>query len=272
MVALVVALCGLGLVAVSNASAELPELGRCAKVEGVKEGHKTVYHGKYKNKTCTKESSQAKGKYEWTAGPSEEKGFESPGTQEPVTLETASGNQIACNNSKQFGEYTGPKTAKTELSLYECHESASGEPCQSVKPEEVPPTPQEGTIISLPLEATLGLISGGSKPSAGWDYKPKSGSALFNFECGKTFGSGTKVTIEGSFIGQVKIIDRMVEEDKLIYKGSLGQQVPEMFEGGAKDTLTATFLTSGLVMSSEAISYSGSEEQSFEPIEIKAIP
>jgi hypothetical protein len=272
MVALVVGLCALGLVAAASAGAEVPELGRCAKVEGVKEGRKTVYHGKYKNKTCTKESSESKGKYEWSAGPGTEKSFESPGTLEPATLETVGGKQIACKNSKQFGAFSGAKTETTELSLYECVEVASNEPCQSVKPEEVPPTPEPGTIISRPLQAELGLIRGGSKAEVGWDYKPKMGSDLFVFECGKTVGTGTQVSIEGSFIGRVKIIDRMVEENKTAYTAAGGHQVPEMFEGGAKDTLTANFLTSTLAMSSEQIGYSASEEQSFEAIEIKAVP
>ena len=133
--------CGLCLLVASSASAALPEIGRCEKVEGVKEGHKKVFSGKYTDKTCTRESTSGRGKYEWSAGPGEEKQFESPGTLEPVTLETTAGKQIACANSKQVGELTGAKTETTEISLYECKEVASGEPCQSLRPEETPPTP-----------------------------------------------------------------------------------------------------------------------------------
>ena len=269
-----VIVCGLCLAVAGNAGAALPELGRCAKVQGVKEGRKTMYHGKYTSKACTKESPGSTGKYEWSAGPGEERAFESPGTLEPATLETTGGRQIACANSKQYGEYQGPTSEKVEISLYECREAASGEPCQSLRPEENPPAPEEGTIISLPAEAQLGLVSGGGKPTVGWDYKPQTGSDLFAFECGKTTGVGTKVSIEGSFIGVVsKIVDHMGEEDRMRYKASHGVQSPEAFEGATPDVLTASFLSPSLQSTSEQIGYSGSEEQSLsEAMEIKAVP
>lgn len=268
-----VVLCGLCLAVAANASGALPELGRCAKVEATKEGHKKIYHGKYTDKKCTKESAKTSGKYEWNPGPGAETQFESPGTLEPVTLQTTGGQQIACGNSKQFGEFLTAKTAKTEISLYECKEAASGEPCQSLRPEETPPTPEEGTILSNEAEAELGLISGGSKPKVGWDYKAKSGSALFQFECGKTTGLGTKVTIEGSFIGVVAKADRMLEEDKMRYTAPGGKQSPAQFEGGSPDVLSATFVTPSLQSSTEQIGYSAQEEQSFsEPLEIKTTP
>lgn len=273
-VGLLVVVCGLCLIAASGASAALPELGRCAKVEGVKEGRKKVFHGKYTNKACTKESSAADGKYEWNPGPGAETEFESPGTLEPVTLETATGKKIACANSKQDGEFLGAKTAKTEISLYECKEAAGGEPCQSLRPEETPPTAQEGTILSLPLEAELGQVSKGSEPVVGWAFKAKTGNDLFVFECGKTTGAGTKVSIEGSFIGVVsKIVDRAGEEDRMRYTAHAGKQTPEAFEGGSPDTLTASFVSPSLQSSSEQIGYIAGEEQSLsEPLEIKAIP
>ena len=120
----------------------------------------------------------------------------------------------------------------------------------------------------------MGLVSGGSKPKVGWDYKAKTGSDLFQFECGKTTGLGTKVTIEGSFIGVVsKIVDRMGEEDKMRYTRPGRQAVTREFEGGSPDVLTATFLTPSLQSSSEQIGYSAEEEQSLsEPLEIKATP
>ncbi len=273
-VGLFVVVCGLCLIAASGAGAALPELGRCGKVEGVKEGREKVFDGKYTNKACTKESASSDGKYEWSPGPGTETEFESPGTLEPATLETTTGKKIACANSKQDGEFLGAKTAKTELSLYECTEAASGEPCQSLRLEETPPTAQEGTILSLPLEAELGQVSGGSKPKVGWAFKAKTGGDLFSFECGKTTGEGTKVSIEGSFIGVVsKVVDRMGEEGDMRYSAHAGKQSPEAFEGGSPDTLTATFVSPTLQSSSEQIGYIASEEQSLsEPLEIKAIP
>ena len=82
------ALCAVAAFAASGAYAELPEIGRCVKLEGLKEGHKTKYSGKYSNRKCTKTSSSSTGKFEWMPGAGTEKTFESPGTLEPVTLKT----------------------------------------------------------------------------------------------------------------------------------------------------------------------------------------
>jgi len=273
------AACALGVLAASSASAAVPEIGRCAKLEGVKEGRITKFSGKYSNRKCTRESAGGTGKFEWMPGAgAEAKGFESPGTLEPATLETASGTKIACANSKMFGEYTSGTAEKNEISLFECKLSTTNEPCQSVRPEEVPPTPQEGTIISLPIEGTLGFIKkSGSKPEVGWDYKPKTGPLMFAFECGATPLEGTtRVVVEGSFISQVrKPIDRPAEEFKLRSLGAKGKQSPEMFEGGEKDTLTMTIINVATMQeTSEPVAYvAPEEEQSVEELlEIKAVP
>jgi hypothetical protein len=299
---------GLAALDASAASAALPEIGRCVKLEGAKEGHTTKYGGKYTNKKCTLESSTSTGKFEWMPGAGAEKGFESPGTLEPVTLKTAAGTAIECKNSKQVGEYTSATTEKDEISLYECTLSTTKETCQSLRPEETPPTPEPGTIISQPVEGTLGFIKkSGARPELGWDYKAKTGTALFIFECGGTAlppppttppagevpggptlepPSGppsapnatvpTAVTIEGSFISQIiRPVNKMAEEYKLRSAAAGGKQSPEMFEGGAADTLTVTFLEPLTLKSTkEAIGYSApEEEQSFgEDLEFKATP
>lgn len=274
---LVLAGCVAGAIAASAANAALPEIGRCAKVAPTVEGKKKKYKGKFSNHSCTHESKSGAGKFEWTPGAGAEKEFESPGTLEPVTLETAAGTKIACANSKSIGEYTGGKTETVELSLYECKDLATNEPCQSLRPEETPPTPEEGTILSKALTGELGFISDkGKKPATGWDYKPASGSVLFEFECGPVSppGVGTKVKIEGSFIGQVhKFVDKMTEEYFLTYQQKGGVQVPEMLEGASKDTLTVNFLTTSLESTTEALGYEAEvEEQSTsERLEIKAI-
>lgn len=276
---LALATCATCLVMANLASAALPEIGRCAKVAPTVVGKKKTYAGKFTNHNCTRESKTSKGKFEWTPGAGEGKEFESPGTLEPVTLETAARTQIACKNSKSDGEITGGNSEKLTLSLYECKDLATGEPCQSLRPEENPPTAEEGTILSQALDGELGFIAKkgkGGKPEVGWDYKPASGSKLFEFECGAVSppGLGTKVSIEGSFISQVrKFVDKMTEEYFLRDQQHSGHQVPEMFEGGAKDTLTATFVTTSLQMTTEQLGYSAeAEEQSMtEPLEIKAI-
>ena len=173
----IVATCALGALAASSASAALPEIGRCVKVEGVKEGHTTKFDGKYSDHKCTKASASSKGKFEWEPGAGTEKTFESPGTLEPVTLQTAAGTAVECKNSKQDGEYTGATTEKDEISLYECTLSTTHETCQSLRLEETPPTAEAGTILSLPIEGTLGMIKqGGKRPQIGWSYKAKTGT------------------------------------------------------------------------------------------------
>jgi hypothetical protein len=277
LASVVMGVCAIAALGASAASAVLPEIGRCVKLEGIKEGHGTKYSGKYSNRKCTRASGSSTGKYEWMPGAGTEKGFESPGTLEPVTLKTAGGTAVECKNSKQFGEYTGASTEKDEISLYECTLSSTQETCQSVRPEEVPPAPEAGTIISLPLEGTLGYIkSSGLKPQIGWEYKAKSGPFLFVFECGSTPLVTTDVTIEGAFISPIiKPIDRMAEEYKLHSVAVGGKQSPESFEGGAKAALTATILEPKAAKSTtEAIGFSApEEEQSFsEELEFKAIP
>ena len=64
----IVAACALGALAASSASAALPEIGRCVKVEGVKEGHTTKFDGKYSDHKCTRASATSKGKFEWEPG------------------------------------------------------------------------------------------------------------------------------------------------------------------------------------------------------------
>ncbi len=304
----VAALIAIAALDASGAYAALPEIGRCVKVEGLKEGHKTKYGGKYTDKKCTKTSASSTGKYEWSAGAGTEKTFESPGTLEPVTLKTAAGTAIACKNSKQNGEYTSGTTETDEISLYECVLSTTGETCQSLRPEETPPTPEAGTILSQALEGKLGMIKqSNSKPEIGWEYKAKTGPFLFVFECGGTaLPTGlptappagevptvptpevpsspsapspsvpTVVTIEGAFISPIdKPVDKMAEEYSLHSVAFKGKNQPEMFEGGATAALTVNILEPKAVKTTtEAIGFNAeAEEQSFsEELEFKAIP
>ena len=130
----------------SGAYAELPEIGRCVKLEGLKEGRKTNYSGKYSNKKCTENERELDGQVRMDARVrAPKRPLKAPGTLEPVTLKTPAGTAIECKNSKQNGEYTGANTETDEISLYECTLSTTGETCQSLRPEETPPTPEAGT-------------------------------------------------------------------------------------------------------------------------------
>jgi hypothetical protein len=116
-----VALCA---VTAAGASAELPELGRCVKVEGTVQGKKTVYAGGYTNKSCVKRSATKKGKYEFLPGPGAEDHFYGIGEEPEPILETVGGKQIECSEMIVKGEYTGAKTEKAEVSFGGCQTGA----------------------------------------------------------------------------------------------------------------------------------------------------
>jgi hypothetical protein len=229
-------------VGATSASAALPEVGRCVKTEGTKEGKKTIYSAKYQNKKCTVESAGGNtGKYEWSEVA--EKEIETIAFMAGMTFETEGGRTISCNNHIAFGAFTGPKTESWTFSLRNCEDSGTKTPCQSFLPEKQ--LNETGRIDSEELVGELGYINKAGKngkPEIGWEFKPKTGNILFFFECGTTPLTGTKVTVEGSFIGQIKKVNKMLEEAHSYYRGAGGKQIPESFEGGAPATMTATFL------------------------------
>ena len=245
-------------------AAPTAELGRCLPVEGVKEGKKTVHHGAYANKQCTKPSATKSGKFEWNPGPGAAKALEaiSVGT---IVFETASGRKIECTKWQTFGEYTGVKSEKLKWDFSGCKDNALQKPCQSLIAEggKAP----EGVIESQQLIAELGAVAG-TKPAAGWDTKPETGSVVASFECGATL-TGTKVLLEGSVIGALKPTGKMTEEVRQQFKASKGVQMPEHFEGGAADVLGAKFIA-GLEVTTEPIGLTGIEEvTSEEPLEYR---
>jgi Regulator of chromosome condensation (RCC1) repeat len=211
--------------------AGLPELGRCQKVVGVKEGRTTVYHGADENSSCTKISATKTGKYEWAAGPG-------PGSKFTATIEAAtveylgrftvrSATTFSCTGGKYEGNYSGPKTLLANVTFTGCARVASKASCQS---EGAAP----GEIKEYALEGELGLIKGGTTPSVGLDLRPTGLSApnLAAFECGGSAG-----TLEGSVIAPLSVKDAMAISFALRYKGPKGVQSPEKFESALKDTM-----------------------------------
>ena len=94
------------------------------------------------------------------------------------------------------------------------------------------------------LEGELCFIVSGERPKVGWDLTrtpPLTGPAtVLSFECGE-FPSGIKESIEGSVIGRVTPIEKMVHEVIIKYRQSGGKQIPENFEHGLTDVLATTF-------------------------------
>src|ERR1700682_3211521 len=241
-------------IASAAASAALPEFGRCVKVT-------TPHTGAYKGNNCLIPAGGT-GAYNWEPGPGAAKKFEGAG--ETATLETVGKQKIQCGGSTFTGEYTGAKTETVTLNLINCADVSTAQLCQSnpVKEGEIE-TP-------VALEGELGFIVGGEKPTVGLALKHS--PTIVTFECGKlpetTIVHGA---LEGSVISKIMPIDRMVKEFKQTYRTSAGKQIPQQFEGGAKDTLTLT-LVSGLTKTTEEAGLKNKlvTEENEEALEIKA--
>jgi len=213
------------VIAVPAASAALPEVGRCVKVaKGT---------GAYKGGACVTHATGGGGSYEWMPVTGTEKqAFAGSGSSPIIT--TAGHTTLTCVTGNYSGEWTGPKNASVQIELQGCTNSAS-QGCQT--------TPVQPTEIRGVVEAEIGFIKSEAPGiSVGFDLKPQPPStALATYECGNL---GELNRIEGSVIAKILPINRMTTSTSLTYKVSkaTGQQVPESFEGGPKDTLSTTFM------------------------------
>jgi hypothetical protein len=243
-----------------KAEQEIPEFGRCTKVEGVTEGKITVYGGKYSSSNCVTEAVESlkPGKFEWAVGPGPSRKF--AGTGEITTLETVGKTKVTCSSSSSQGEYTGAKTEKVSFTLSGCASAALQSSCQSS-------SASGGEIRTTPLVGELGFIKDNEPltPAVGIDFKPESGAYVTKFQCG-----GLEETVAGSVIGSVTPIDKMTALSTLKFKAAKGLQVPQQFEELPKDTLTTT-LVSGSGTSVEQSGLTGKTVSTLEElIEIKA--
>jgi hypothetical protein len=264
---------------VTSASAEIPELGRCVKSEPVKEGKKTIYHGGFVAQNCIRTSPAKKGKYEWLPGPGPNNKFYGIANEPSPEFETTGGVKISCATVTVSGEYTGAKSEKiNKIGASGC-EAGVHRPCQTNPAKE-------GEIEGLAeLEGELRAISKTTtKPSAGWDLKHE--GAIFAFQCGKPPELLNLETIEGpSVIGAVtngffSDLDKMSLYATTKFTQKAGKQIPEAFEGGAKDTLVLKSTTEntteqlGLQANIESVSGKGEpieSEANQEPLEVKAL-
>jgi hypothetical protein len=207
-----------------KAQATLPELGRCQKT--------TAPTGGFGNSNCVLEVTGHTGPFEWTPGPGPNRKF--TGTDTAVTIETVHKSRVKCAASTSAGEYTGTKTATFNVRMTECEHTPGKEACQSTGANA-------GEIVASPLEGKLGfvtdaVIEGVYVVSVGWDLKHE--PSLLTAECG---GAKQSLLLTGSAIGPISSADKMVSSYSVKFKALAGKQLPEQFEGGAKDTLTSTF-------------------------------
>ncbi len=228
----------------------LPEIGRCVP--------SAPLQGEYKNRFCVY-GANGKGRNNWQPGPGAKKKFLGTAV-EAVILETVKGRRIECSTIVFEGEYTGPKTLKTKVDLVGCLEQASKKTCQSN------PNPMKKGEIEFEAEGGIGFIKSGEKPAVGVDLKIP---ALTVFECGELL-EAVHYEMSGSFIGQATPLNIMSPSFKLAFKVKSGKQIPQMFEGAPKDTITLTHLSGLEKVSEEAGLRALVEVENEEQLEIKA--
>jgi hypothetical protein len=234
-----VAVCAIGASAATTASAYaltgVPELGRCVKVGGTA--------GLYKYKNCVKGTSTGPGAYEWEPGPGGKGKFVVEIGE--VELETVGKEKVSCGFSELTGEWTGGKTATINLRFGGCLNTKTAKSCQSNPTSQAviaTSTFFEGEEIPTPIEGELGFIKNTKPFKVGLDLKPKEGSStVLSFSCGGTVGGEPpeQWAIEGSVIGRIRPLAVMGTAIKMNYLAVKGQQVPEKFDEGVKDTLIA---------------------------------
>src|SRR5207253_219433 len=98
------------------------------------------------------------------------------------------------------------------------------------------------------------------------------GLPFLQFNCGEELGA-ENIMFEGSVIGRLKYVNKMLPFNGLAYSQKEGKQIPEAFQGGVKDTLTesVTVVAEPLKKTSEQAGLAGSGElKNGETIEIKA--
>ncbi len=225
----------------TTAAPELPEVGRCERLERSR--------GKFTDAKCTKVSAGGEtGHYEWEPWPLSNPAITAEATG--ATLETAGKTTVRCNGpSHGTGEYTGSQTASLSLLFTGCEASGaiSGQ-CQNIQ--------------TATLAAKLGFIVSGTKPTGGWDMAAVAPPDLTTFDCG-----GRIVAIGGSTVAPITKLDKMSDTFTITYKAKKGGQAVEGFESGVKDVLSLidesgeepAGLTTTLTISTT------------EPLEIKAI-
>jgi hypothetical protein len=208
-----------------------PEIGRCVFVG---KGHNGEYHGG----TCVR--PEKGGNWVWRSGPGAKPKFTGTVKAVELMLRGAGANELVkCPNGELSGEYTGPKNLRvTTLLLHGC--LSNGEQCQN----EIGST--NGEVAGKELVGELGFISHPRRLKVGWDLKPASGSNLLSFECGgansmtgKSLGTGAPREVQGSVIGKIEPLNKKSSELGVIQElDPAGNQFPEKFESGVKDTLT----------------------------------
>jgi hypothetical protein len=284
LLTLAVAVCGSVLAAPAVAAA--PELGRCVAV--------AAGTGEFKGETCIERAKPGEGEWDWIPGPGPHPGFSANfgySFASELTISTAN-KTIYCPFNVSEGEYTGPKTLKMTMLLWQCHTPYTGEfrwdkLCQEYTtgnrpPGRIVPGRPESEIGQIHLEVT-GKIGFYEPSKVGLELKSTTEPVLTVFECGGASqqvqlgtGTGTSMELEGGVVGHwlstyeaEQVTNHMVTNYAIKYKATGGVQEPESLSGGTKDTLTLVSPLVGLERNAEPAVLSAEEEvEAEEPIEL----
>jgi|HubBroStandDraft_6_1064221.scaffolds.fasta_scaffold84626_2 hypothetical protein len=241
--------------ALVKAQREIPEFGRCVKVEAVKVGKEKVYDGSYNDSGCLSPSKG--GEYEWTTGAGGDPAFTA--TASKSTLEAVGGgSKLSCTHGAIAGDYTGAKTATATATFTGCKLATTKQPCQSGGAAG-------GEIVTSPLTGSLGFIKDAVEGeqlglSVGLDltHAPD----LLTAEC-----EGVEVGVSGSVIAPYGTLDKTTASNTLAFSATGGKQKPESFEEAPADTLSTTV---GTGSPTQAGLTSKAKIENAEAIEIRA--
>jgi hypothetical protein len=184
----VVAACAICAFAAANASAALPEWGKCVKVPVTIKG-KEHTKGKYANSNCTEKTG---GEYEFvggTEGLTGGKEFTNTMTTPEAALETSRGIRVSCSAQTATGDLSGTKeVSEVRVTFTGCHLTTLlvGWTCENEFVENHKYV--EGTIVTRKLKGKLGYISGKgtASPVVGLELEPEVKQTPFAiFGCGE---------------------------------------------------------------------------------------
>ncbi len=217
-----VAAFALSAVAVSSASAALPEFLYCAK--------QTTKTFLYTESKCATDSAKKEGEYEKLPVPSGSH-ITFTSTSGKGVLETLKGHTIKCSADTDKGEVTGPKlVAKVVVTFTGCKASVLTEPaCESGS--------TSGTIETKALMGTLGYIK--AKTEVGVLLQGESSATSAEFHCETLLGT-ENIVVTGSVICHVAPLNELKTTGTLTCKQKKGMQEPTKFEGGPESVLTTT--------------------------------
>ena len=210
----------IGAIGGASASAALPEFGVCKK-----EAAKTQ---KYSNSACTDESTGGNtGEYKWIPTPGAKPEFKMTAGALKFFIPQANKAEVQCKDADADGHITAANmVGKVVITFKGC---VSG----TLK------CANQGAVIKTnSLTGPINYIEK-SPIAVGLDLAPEAPATQdVSFKCG-TLVVNIRNSVIGLFVGNVDV--KSGDTAQLNFSESAGKQLPENFEGVAKDTLETEF-------------------------------